>query len=204
MNKLVMNYLVIEGFKDAAEKFQKESGTDPGIDLGTISDRMIIRNAIQAGDIETGIERANDLNPEILDSNGPLFFHLQQQKLIELIRKGQIDEALDFAQEELSQQGQENPKFLEELERTMALFAFDGIDQSSSPVGDLLATSQRQKIASELNAAILMNQCQETDPRLPTLLKMLQWGQTSIEDRVKFPHITNLTTAEFDDLKEDH
>ena len=27
MNKLVMNYLVIEGFKDAAEQFALESGT---------------------------------------------------------------------------------------------------------------------------------------------------------------------------------
>lgn len=27
MNKLIMNYFIIEGFKDAAEKFQQESGT---------------------------------------------------------------------------------------------------------------------------------------------------------------------------------
>jgi hypothetical protein len=28
MNKLIMNYLIIEGYKDAAEKFQQESATD--------------------------------------------------------------------------------------------------------------------------------------------------------------------------------
>jgi molybdopterin-guanine dinucleotide biosynthesis protein len=28
LNKLVMDYFVVEGFKEAAEKFQKESGTD--------------------------------------------------------------------------------------------------------------------------------------------------------------------------------
>jgi glucose-induced degradation protein 8 len=36
---------------------------------------------------------------QILDTNPQLYFHLQQQKLIELIRAGKINEALEFAQE---------------------------------------------------------------------------------------------------------
>lgn len=60
-----MNYLVIEGYKDAAEKFSRESGLQPGIDLASIQDRMNIRNSIQAGDIEDAIERVNDLDPEV-------------------------------------------------------------------------------------------------------------------------------------------
>ncbi len=44
----------------------------------------------------------------MLDENPQLYFHLQQQKLIELIRKGQIAEALTFAQEELAPQGEES------------------------------------------------------------------------------------------------
>ncbi len=43
-------------------------------------------------------------------------------------------------------------------ERTMALLAFE--DTRSSPVADLMDISQRQKTASELNAAILSSQCQ--------------------------------------------
>jgi len=196
LNKLVMNYLVIEGYKDAAEKFQQESGTDPAIDLASISDRMAIRNAIQAGNIEEGIERANDLNPEILDHNPEIFFHLQQQRLIELIRKGNLGDALAFAQQELAPQGQENPQFLVELERTMALLAFE--DQSKSPLAELLSNAQRQKTASELNAAILASQCQEKDPRLPLLLRMLKWAQAQLDDRIRYPRISNLVTAEFD------
>ncbi len=96
-----MNYLVIEGYKDAAEKFQQECGTSPGIDLRSISDRMATRVAIQNGDVQSAIERANDLNPLILDENPQLYFHLQQQKLIELIRSGDIKAALQFAEEEL-------------------------------------------------------------------------------------------------------
>lgn len=159
MNKLVMNFLVTEGFVDAAEKFRKESGTEPDIDLATITDRMAVKKAVQSGNVEDAIEKVNDLNPEILDTNPQLFFHLQQQRLIELIRNGKIEEALEFAQEELAPRGEENQSFLEELERTVALLAFE--DVSNCPVGELLDISQRLKTASEVNAAILTSQSHE-------------------------------------------
>lgn len=185
MNKLIMNYLVIEGYKEAAEKFEQECGTSPGIDLPSISDRMATRVAIQRGDVQAAIERANDLNPLILDENPQLFFHLQQQKLIELIRAGDVSAALEFAQMELAPRGEENPQFLTELERTMALLAFE--DKSKCPVADLLEPAQRQKTASELNAAILTSQCQEKDPKLPACLKMLLWAQDQLKEKAEFP-----------------
>ncbi|KAH6580935.1 hypothetical protein BASA50_002096 [Batrachochytrium salamandrivorans] len=196
LNKLVMNYLIIEGYKDAAEKFSAESGLVPSVDLATVEDRMNIRNAIQNGNIEAAIEQVNDLDPEILDTNPRLFFHLQRQKLIELIRNNRITEAIEFAQEELAPRGEENSEFLEELERTMALLAFE--DSLTSPVGDLLDNSQRQKTASELNAAILTAQCQEKDPKLPSLLKMLVWAQNQLDEKMVYPKIKNLVTAELE------
>ena len=33
MNKIILNYLIIEGYKDAVEKFVKETGTEGNIDL---------------------------------------------------------------------------------------------------------------------------------------------------------------------------
>jgi hypothetical protein len=175
LNKLVMNYLVIQGYKDAAEKFAVEANISPNVDLCTIQDRMNVRTAVESGNIDEAIERVNDLDPEILDTNPSLYFHLQQQKLIEFIRSDKINDAIVFAQQELAPRGEENPEFLMELERTMALLAFDSI--ASSPVGDLFEASQRQKTASELNAAILTAQCQDKDPKLPNLLKMLIWAQ---------------------------
>ncbi|RIB02595.1 CTLH/CRA C-terminal to lish motif domain-containing protein [Gigaspora rosea] len=195
-----MNYFVIEGYKDAAEAFSQECGLSPSIDVDSIQDRMNIRNAIQNGNVEEAIERVNDLNPEILDTNPKLYFHLQQQRLIEYIREGKITEALEFAQDELAPRGEENPEFLEELERTMALLAFD--DTSVSPVGDLLHPSQRQRTASELNAAILTSQSQEKDPKLPSLLKMLVWAQDELDEKVLFPRMKNLVTAELSDTND--
>ncbi len=121
---------------------------------------------------------------QMLNENTELVFHLKQQQLIELIRKGDVDAALEFAQRELSSLGQENvrathttrahtrhtrhthdthtthtggmmcatlmfsmvgadqPHFLGELERTMALLAFD-VTNTTSPVASLLEARQR-------------------------------------------------------------
>lgn len=62
---------------------------------------------------------------QILDTNPLLFFHLQQQRLIELIRAGDITLALRFAAEDLAPRAEEHPDLLPELERTMALLAFE-------------------------------------------------------------------------------
>ncbi|KAM9982878.1 hypothetical protein ACTFIZ_007401 [Dictyostelium cf. discoideum] len=196
LNKLVMNYLVIEGYQEAAAKFQEESSTQTTVDLASIADRMAIRSAIQSGDVEKGIEIVNDLNPEILDTNPQLYFHLQQQKLIELIRKGMTAEALKFAQDELAPQGEENNKFLEELEKTISLLVFE--DTAKSPLSSLLDHSQRQKTAGELNSAILLSQSQDKDPKLPTILKLLKWAQTQLDSKCIYPKITNTVTGEYE------
>ena len=80
----------------------------------------------------------------------------------------------------------------------MALFAFD--DFARAPVGHLMDHTQRQKTASELNAAILTAQSQEKDPKLPSLLKMLVWAQKQLADKVNFPQIKQLSTATFDSM----
>lgn len=107
MNKLVMNYLVTgtflyvclcsnnfpylssvfllpinilciaEGFKEAAEKFQQESGIAPSVNLHSLDDRMRIRDAIMNGRIEEATTLINQLHAELLDNDRHLYFHLQ-------------------------------------------------------------------------------------------------------------------------------
>jgi glucose-induced degradation protein 8 len=42
----------IEGFKEAAEKFQVESGVKPSVDLSSLDNRILIREAVQNGRIQ--------------------------------------------------------------------------------------------------------------------------------------------------------
>ena len=60
-----MDYLVIEGFKSAAEEFSHEAGLAAPVDLESIESRMNIREALQRGDVTDAITRVNDLNPEV-------------------------------------------------------------------------------------------------------------------------------------------
>ena len=56
MDKLVMNFLVLEGYKEGAIKFQQESGIKADIDHAQIDQRINIRKLITDGRIEEAIK----------------------------------------------------------------------------------------------------------------------------------------------------
>jgi len=84
MNRLVMDFLVVEGYMEVARQFSLESGTERAsyplplhsrrplltsgkaqVNLDDIAERMNIRNAIQQGRVQEGIEFVNDLDSEV-------------------------------------------------------------------------------------------------------------------------------------------
>ncbi|XP_078092690.1 glucose-induced degradation protein 8 homolog [Mustelus asterias] len=200
MNRLIMNYLVTEGFKEAAEKFRVESGIEPSVDLDTLDERIKIREVILNGQIQEAIALINSLHPELLDTNRYLYFHLQQQHLIELIRQRETEAALEFAQTQLAEQGEESRECLTEMERTLALLAFDNPEES--PFGDLLNMMQRQKVWSEVNQAILDYENRESTPKLAKLLKLLLWAQNELDHKkVKYPKMTDLSKGAIEEPK---
>ena len=60
-----MDYLVSEGYPLAAQKFASEANFKPKPDVDSIQERVEIREAIDTGDIQTAIEKINDLNPQV-------------------------------------------------------------------------------------------------------------------------------------------
>lgn len=112
-----------------------------------------------------------------------------------IYRTGKIEEALSFAQTRMSEAGENNPDILHELERTLALLAFERPEQS--PFNDLLEQSHRQKVASELNAAILKQENQEhTSPKIANLLKLILWAQAELDKKnISYPKMTDISTA---------
>ena len=49
-----------------------------------------------AGAIQEAVELVNDVDPEILDTNSTLYFHLQQQQLLELIKEVESNQTTLF------------------------------------------------------------------------------------------------------------
>lgn len=181
MNRLVMDYLVIEGHKEAAECFQAESGTSAGLDLDTIVTRREIRSSVEGGDVKTALVRAYTLSPELMSQSPELGFYVHQQQLIELIRADRIEEAILFAQEELGPKAELSAPLLAELERTMLLLAYPDLTQC--PERELLSQAQRQRTASRLNAAVLSSLEQEKEATLPMLFRRLLSEHVSMGQR---------------------
>lgn len=191
MNELIMDYLVHEGFKEAAERFREEAGIEPKM-TGEIMDKRIeIRHLIEEGDILKGQSLINSYYPELLDNHRDLYFRLQQQHLIELIRQQKINEVLTYVHDQLRV---DELRDLSEMERTLALLAYEKPDKS--PYAGLLQISHRLQLASEINDIILQEtsgNIEPTKPRLVTLLKLLFWTQNELEKKkIQFPKMTDL------------
>lgn len=60
-----MDYLINEGYPAAAKKFAAEANLQHVSGDLEIEERVDIRNAILAGDIQTAIEKINDLTPDV-------------------------------------------------------------------------------------------------------------------------------------------
>jgi hypothetical protein len=65
INTVIMDYLVKEGYPDSARKFALEANIKQRPEDESIRTRVLIRNAIHSGDIQTAIEQINELNPEV-------------------------------------------------------------------------------------------------------------------------------------------
>ncbi|KAL1986342.1 hypothetical protein VTN96DRAFT_6574 [Rasamsonia emersonii] len=190
INYLVMDYLVTNGYPAAAKKFAAEANIQPRADIESIQERVEIRSAIHSGDIQTAIEKINELNPQILDENPSLHFSLLRLQLVELIRKctsspdGDITPALDFATSQLAPRAPTNPQFLEDLERTLALLIFPSENLAPS-LASLLHPDLRKEIATKVNEAILQSQGARKEARLRNLVKLRAWAEQKAREAKK-------------------
>ena len=201
-----------EGFQEAAVEFTRECSSNaasasnvdgdygfpseiPQATLQLMHKRQQIKIAICSGNIDAAIVLVNEVNPRILNVNGELFFKLMQQKLLELIRQAKVDQALQFAQQEIVPQAEANPQFLPALEQTMALLAFD-LQKANEHVLQALHPCHRANVAAAVNEAILEASGEEKESKLGAMLKQLSWAQERLAEKVAFPRIVVFSNPE--------
>lgn len=66
MNLLVMNYLITKGYPCTVKNFAAEANIKLDTDADLIEERVEIRNAIHSGDIQSAIEKINELDPQVI------------------------------------------------------------------------------------------------------------------------------------------
>ncbi|KAG6042276.1 hypothetical protein E4U41_000020 [Claviceps citrina] len=186
INALILDYLTMEGYPNAAAKFCREANVQSHPDGLSIRARQVIQNHIHKGNIQAGIEALNDLDPEILDEDKALHFSLLRLQLVELIRScndgGDIGPALKFATEQLGPRAPTNPKFLEDLERTMALLLFpaNGLEPQ---LAALLDPELRRTAADSVNKAILEKLSTRREAAIRNLVKLRAWVENTARDK---------------------
>jgi len=192
INFVIMDYLISEGYPRAAEKFAKEANMPLPVDEESIQYRVEIRKAIHAGDIDTAVNKINDLNPQILDTDPALHFALLRLQLIELIRTctstatSDITPALNFASSQLAPRAATNPDFLKDLELTMSLLIFLPSDNLQPQLAELLKPSLRRDIASRVNEAILCSTAGgRGEAKIRSLVRLRMWTENKAREAGK-------------------
>lgn len=198
INFVIMDYLINEGYPVAAQKFAKEADIVPSSDGEAIQERVDIRNAIHAGNLQLAIERINELNPQILDTDPNLHFSLLRLQLIELIRAivsapgppstSAFTPALEFATAQLAPRAPTSPTFQRDLEQTMALLIFPP-EKLTPQLKALLDPALRQTVATAVNEAILSSQGERREARIRSLVRLRAWAeQKAREAKLDLPY----------------
>lgn len=126
----------------------------------------------------------------MLDEDPALQFSLLRLQLIELIRtcvlvpETDITPALQFATANLAPIAPSNPKFLEELELTMALLIFPP-DNLTPPLAALLDLSLRKDVAKTVNEALLQSQGRSTRAKICDLVRLRTWSEQKAREAKK-------------------
>jgi glucose-induced degradation protein 8 len=65
LNNLIMDYFITDNYPSTAQKFAAEAKITPKADFKSINERVEIRDSIHRGDLQTAIEKINELNPQV-------------------------------------------------------------------------------------------------------------------------------------------
>lgn len=131
---------------------------------------------------------------QILDRDATLHFALLRLQLVELIRQctktGDITPALTFATNHLGPRAPTDPRFLKDLEETMALLIFPHNDLAPE-LEKILHPDLRRSVADDVNKAILQRESARREASIRGLVRMRQWaentaraGQKTLPDRI--------------------
>ncbi|KAK9270709.1 hypothetical protein L1049_026292 [Liquidambar formosana] len=170
---IVRSYLLHYGYEETLNSFDmaskstvppisiaQENGFNEQDNMYALSQRKTLRQLIRNGEIDAAICKLRDWYPQIVqveclklhDGRSATCFLLHCQKFIELVRVGELEEAVKYGRTELSNFF-ELAGFEDLVKDCVALLAYEQPQKSS--VGYLLEDSQREVVADTVNAMIL-------------------------------------------------
>lgn len=83
----------------------------------------------------------------------------------------------------------------------MTLLAF--VNSENSPVKNLLEVDHRHVTATIVNTAILDSYHEESMPEITRILKLLNWGQKQLSQKIKYPVIEKLHEGRIKNIEDE-
>jgi len=200
LNKIIANYLFIQGYCLPLKKFIAETKIKFDFDEKLLNKRFLIRQLITSNKIEKAIEEINLLDKKILKENTIIYFVLQRQRLLKYIHENQLHEALKFAKDVLLPLTEGNDFLYKELEKTMCLLAYENLDDAAEK--EILTDKFLEKIASNINLVILnyISGGKMMNLNLELLIKLTMYVQGQLKNEMDFPQITALSPLTFSNI----
>lgn len=205
LNKLVLNHLTLGGHASAAKAFIQETSKfhqTPNL-VKKPEYRQQVMESLLRGQVGPAIALLNQHVPHVLDQEPELYFYLALQQFIELYRvETDLTKVLAFAEKELAPRAEKYPLLLEELERTMGMFAFPpGKEAQLAPDGrNLLGYGQRWRTVERVNRVLLreVDGCAGRERSGVELLVrcMAYTQQALVKEKTKFPVVKNYVQPE--------
>ena len=202
MNKIIANYLFIQGYCQPLKKFIIEAKIQFDFDEKLLNQRFLIRQLITTNQIEKAIQEINSIDKNILIENKVINFVLQRQILFNYIKENKLQEALNFAKDNLLPLSEGDEFLYKELEKAMGVLAYENINDS--PEKELITDKFLEKVASKINLVILnyLSGNKIINLNLDLLLKLTIYVQQELKKEINFPIITSLSPLSFSEVEE--
>ena len=202
MNKIIANYLFIQGYCQPLKKFISEAKIQFDFDEKLLNQRFLIRQLITTNQIEKAIQEINSIDKSILIENKVINFVLQRQILFNYIKENKLQEALNFAKDNLLPLSEGDEFLYKELEKAMGVLAYENINDS--PEKELITDKFLEKVASKINLVILnyLSGNKIINLNLDLLLKLTIYVQQELKEEINFPIITSLSPLSFSEVEE--
>ncbi|XP_043709047.1 ran-binding protein M homolog [Telopea speciosissima] len=177
---IIRSYFLHYGYQDTLNSFDlasrstlppipvvQENGINERGNTYALRHRKILRQLIRSGELDSVFGKLRDWYPQIVQNeSSTICFLLHCQKFIELVRVGNLEDAVTYARAELARFfGITSLASL--LQDCIALLAYE--EPMKSPVGHLLHMSQREVVADAVNAMVL-----STNPNMKDSQSYLQ------------------------------
>lgn len=191
LKEMILNYLVSEGYENAASTFASESGLDLGernSELIKVKDR--VRMALKVKDVSQVITALNEFNSELLLNNPELGLRLHLVTFCDLVQKEKFDDALEFIREK-AEPFLEAGQYVDLIDEHMMLLVCKDI--AKSPSAHLLSESR----LLDLNTRINKELNERMDAELIVLMKLTKWMETRLNQKHKVPQLTNFAKLQF-------